>query len=209
MARIAYDPVKDRFSSWISGSRLLMRLVYFALYLRLLRCWQLRNKLRQLGSHLDRDKSRWSLLDAGSGFGQYDRFILRRFRNVQVLSVDVKEDYIQSCRHYFRRDIEEGRIRFQVKDLLEPMEEEAHDLILCIDVLEHIEDDITVTRNMKKALKPDGWLLIHSTSHPSVDDAETVKATVVGEHARNGYSAEDIAEKFRKDGLEVEAASCS
>lgn len=204
MARIAYDPVKDRFSGWISGSRFLRRLFYFALDLLFLRSWHLRKKLRELGSPLDRDRSRWSLLDAGSGFGQYDRFILRRFKNVQVLSVDVKEDYIRSCRHYFRRDIEAGRVRFQVKDLLEPMEEEAHDLILCIDVLEHIEDDITVIRNMKQALKPDGWLLIHSPSHRSGDDAEPEEGSFVGEHARTGYSAEDIAEKFWKAGLEVE-----
>src|SRR5690625_5933317 len=97
MARIAYDPVKDRFSSWISGSRLLRRLFYFALDLLFLRSWHLRKKLRQLGSPLDRDKSRWSLLDAGSGFGQYDRFILRDRKSTRLNSSHVAISYAVFC----------------------------------------------------------------------------------------------------------------
>lgn len=159
--------------------------------------------MRRLGGRLDRKRS-WDLLDAGSGFGQYDRFLLNRFKRVRILSVDVKKDYIEACRHYFHRDIEEGRVQFRVENLLEPLAEEAFDLIICIDVLEHIEDDITVMRNLAKALKPGGQLLMHSPSHLSGEDAEPDEESFVGEHARTGYSAEDIETKFRRAGLKVE-----
>src|SRR5690625_170557 len=103
MSRIAYDPVKDRFATIIRNSRGLRTLFYGLLDLFFLRSWYVRRILKKHASALD-DQGPWKLLDAGSGFGQYDRFILRQFSNVKVRAVDVKADYLDDCRHYFRRE---------------------------------------------------------------------------------------------------------
>lgn len=202
MGTISYDPIKNRFAGFIRHSRLLRTLFYYLLDLFFLRSWHIRRILKNEGEKLDR-KGRWRLLDAGCGFGQYDRFILNRFKNVEVLAIDVKEDYLEDCENYFQKDIKEGRIAFRQADLLKFEAEPVYDFILCIDVLEHIEDDQAVIRNLVHSLKPGGRLLMHSPSHYSGDDAGD-NESFVGEHARAGYSKQDIQKKYKEAGLRVD-----
>lgn len=199
MSRIAYDPVKDRFAHIIRKSGVLRTIFYKLLDLFFLRSWYVRDLLRTYATPLD-DRGEWKLLDAGSGFGQYDRFILNRFRNVRVESVDVKEDYLKDSAAYFRKEVEEGRIRFQEADLLNFQAEEPFDFVICIDVLEHIADDRRVIRNLTQSLKEGGYFLMHSPSVSSEEDAGDDES-FVDEHARVGYSREEITEKMREAGL--------
>jgi SAM-dependent methyltransferase len=204
MSKIEYDPVKDKFSAIIKNSRLLRRVFYFLLDMFFLRSWHLRRVIRETGGELN-NRGEWQLLDAGSGFGQYDRFILSQFENVKIDSVDVKEDYLADCRHYFKKEIEKGRISFYPADLLEFETEKRFDMAICIDVLEHIEEDVKVMKNIAESLKPGGYFLMHSPSHYSEEDGDE-DDTFVGEHARPGYSKEEITEKLNKAGFSVENA---
>lgn len=201
MSKIAYDPVKDRFAVIIRNSRVLRRIFYFLLDLFFLRSWHIQRILKETAAKLDQEKE-WKLLDAGCGFGQYERFILSRFKNVKVHSVDVKEDYLEDNRHYFHDDIKKGRIEFYNADLLEFTSETKFDYIICIDVLEHIQDDVKVMRNLHNCLKEDGYFLMHSPSHYSEEDADE-DDSFVGEHARTGYSKEEITSKLTSAGFET------
>jgi SAM-dependent methyltransferase len=199
MSTIEYDPVKDKFAAIIRNSRVLRRGFYFLLDLFFLRSWHIRKILRNYGS--EKEKSgEWLLLDAGCGFGQYDRFILSCFSKVKVHAVDVKEDYLNDCRHYFKKDIEGGRISFTGADLLEFESDKKFDFVICVDVLEHIEEDRKVIANLKSVLKEGGYFLMHSPSHYSEEDGDGDE-TFVGEHARAGYSKEDIGGKLLEAGL--------
>jgi len=203
MSTIEYDPVKDKFARIIKNSRFLRRVFYFLLDLFFLRSWHLRRLIRATGDRLDQ-KGEWSLLDAGSGFGQYDRFILKQFDRVTVDSVDVKEDYLLDNRHYFQGEVAEGRIRFYTADLLEFQSDQTFDMAICIDVLEHIEDDVKVMKNIADSLRTDGYFLMHSPSHYSEEDGDE-DTTFVGEHARPGYSKREISEKLKAAGLQPES----
>lgn len=200
MSKIAYDPVKDRFAGIIRNSRWLRRIFYFLLDLFFLRSWHIRRILRKRGRELDQKRT-WKLLDAGCGFGQYDRFILSQFKHVNIHSVDVKQDYLDDNRHYFQSNIKKGNIEFCKADLLEFSSEEKFDFIICIDVLEHIEKDVTVMKNLRKCLKNDGYFLMHSPSHYSEEDADE-DDSFVGEHARAGYSKEEITSKLKSAGFD-------
>jgi len=199
MSRIAYDPVKDRFANIIRRFRFLRTIFYKLLDLFFLRSWYVRAVMRRFGGDLDR-KGPWRLLDAGSGFGQYDRFILNEFENVTVKSIDVKADYLEDSRRYFAEEIAEGRIEFEQEDLLEITYDRDFDFVICIDVLEHIEEDITVMKNIKSSLKEEGYFLMHSPSVFSEEDADG-DDTFVDEHARVGYSKQDIRQKLEKAGF--------
>ncbi len=200
MSKIAYDPVKDRFASFIKRSRGLRTIFYKLLDLFFLRSWHIRRLLRHYARSFDR-QGRWKLLDAGSGFGQYDRFILKNFDHVEVTALDVKQDYLEDCRRYFEEDIDEGRISFHQEDLLELELEPTYQFAICIDVLEHIEEDVKVIENVRKGLTEGGYFLMHSPSHYSEEDAGEDEF-FVEEHARAGYSKEDITRKLKEAGLE-------
>lgn len=199
MSRIAYDPVKDRFANIIRRSRFLRTVFYKILDLFFLRSWYIRDLLRAKGGALD-TKGSWKLLDAGCGFGQYDRFILRTFDRVNIRSIDVKADYLADCRQYFADDIQKNRISFQQEDLLDLEYDEDFDFAICIDVLEHIEEDRQVMENIRRALKSGGYFLMHSPSIYSEEDADGDES-FVDEHARVGYSKDDIREKLTSAGF--------
>jgi len=199
MSRIAYDPVKDRFANIVRRFRFLRTLFYKILDLFFLRSWYIRDILRNYAGKLDA-KDEWSLLDAGSGFGQYDRFILKEFPNVKVKAIDVKEDYLEDSKQYFQKQVKEGRISFEQKDLLELEASDVYDFALCVDVLEHIEDDQKVILNIFEALHHGGYFLMHSPSIYSEEDAGD-DDSFVDEHARIGYSQQDIREKLEAAGF--------
>lgn len=199
MSKIEYDPVKDKFSAIIKNSSLLRRLFYFLLDLFFLRSWHIRRVIKQTGDPLDQ-KGSWDLLDAGCGFGQYDRFILSAFDNVTVDSVDVKKDYLRDNENYFQKDVEKGNIRFYYSDLIQFETDKTFDMAICIDVLEHIEQDVRVMTNISNQLKEGGYFLMHSPSHYSEEDGDE-DDSFVGEHARPGYSKEEIKAKLIQAGL--------
>ncbi|MGM0589922.1 MAG: class I SAM-dependent methyltransferase [Bacteroidota bacterium] len=201
MSKIAYDPVKDRFAAFIKRNRLLRTLFYQLLDLFFLRSWHVRNAVRKQVKESDLEAQSWTLLDAGCGFGQYDRFLLNEFDSLQVKAVDVKQDYLADCRYYFDDQIQKGRIRFEKADLLRFTEQPQYDGAICVDVLEHIEEDVTVMRNVAKSLKEGGFFIMHSPSIYAEEDAGEDEF-FVDEHARAGYSKEDLERKLRKAGLE-------
>ncbi|PAU93144.1 methyltransferase type 11 [Aliifodinibius salipaludis] len=201
MSRIAYDPVKDRFAKIIRRFRFLRTLFYKILDLFFLRSWYIRKILREYGSDIDAE-GEWKLLDAGSGFGQYDRFILQEFDNVNVQAVDVKKDYLEDSQAHFEPEIEAGRITFNQKDLLEINYEDTFDFVICIDVLEHIEEDEKVMQNICQSLQDNGYFLMHSPSIYSEEDADGDES-FVDEHARPGYSKKDIRKKLENSGFAV------
>ncbi|MCW9708408.1 class I SAM-dependent methyltransferase [Fodinibius salsisoli] len=199
MSRIAYDPVKDRFANIIRSSPILRTVFYKLLDLFFLRSWYVRNILREYGGEIDQ-KGPWKLLDAGSGFGQYDRFVLNEFPNVRLKAVDVKEDYLADSRAYFEEEVKAGRVQFQQMDLLTFDERETYDFAICIDVLEHIEEDRRVMGNVHQSLRPGGYFLMHSPSIYSEEDAGD-DDSFVDEHARIGYSKDDIRGKLEAAGF--------
>jgi SAM-dependent methyltransferase len=205
MSQIAYDPVKDSLAAMIRKNRPLRSLFYGLLDLFFLRSWFVRRALRNWYSEHYGDvrvaRKGLRILDAGSGFGQYDQFMLRTFSRIRIDAIDVKQDYLDDCDHYFKKDIKRNRIRFRKMDLLEPTFEKRYDLVLCIDVMEHIEEDRSVLKHISDAMKPDATFIMHSPSHYAEDDAGG-DDSFVGEHARAGYSKDDIAAKLREAGLE-------
>jgi len=199
MSKIDYDPIKDRFASIIRHSSVFRRIFYFILDLLFLRSWYIRKILKEEGASFEKEGP-WKLIDAGCGFGQYDRFLLDHFQNVRIHAIDVKREYLKDNEAYFRKKFSKERIEFHEADLLELTGSKTFDFVICIDVLEHIEEDVKVMQNLSKCLKKGGYFLMHSPSHYSEEDASG-EDSFVGEHARTGYSKEDIEKKLMESDL--------
>lgn len=154
-----------------------------------------------------------SILDAGSGFGQYTYFMAKRFPHAMILSVDVKEDQIEDCRYFFSR-IGLNNCEFAVKDLTKMEFKDKFDFVLSVDVMEHIEDDEEVLSRFYAALKPGGRVMINTPSNLGgsgvkpegiLRSAQNDKGLVsfIGEHVRTGYSKEEICVKLERTGFEI------
>ena len=194
-----YDPIKNIFANTIRKYPLLRILFYKILDLMFLRSWFVRRELKEIRKKF-RDK-KIKIYDAGSGYGQYSYFMSKHMMPSQIYSIDVKEDWVKDCKNFFKQK-KIDNVSFAVEDLTSSNHKNEYDLIVCVDVMEHIEDDITVFRNFYQSLKNDGYLLINSPSIFGGSDVhEKDEESFIGEHARDGYSKEDLEQKLHPLGF--------
>lgn len=194
-----YDPIKRSLGRVFDQNPLSRKIFYRLLDLLLLRAWHIRKELRKLTA-----EQAAIILDAGSGFGQYTYRLSRLFPRSVVLAVDVKEEQIEQCNLFFKRIGEASRVHFQVEDLVTFVRPAQFNLILSVDVMEHIEEDVEVFRNFRESLKEGGMLLISTPSDQGGSDVHDHGQEVKGfieEHVRDGYNIDGITEKLRTAGF--------
>ncbi len=196
-----YDPIKDVFAGLIKKNPFLRILFYKILDIMFLRSWYVRRELKNLRRILG--DSEIYIYDAGTGYGQYSYFMSRKLRPNRIFAIDVKEEWIKDCREFFEsRKV--SNVSFGIEDLTEIIHEDKFDLIVSVDVMEHILDDKKVFQNFYRALKPGGFLLINTPSiYGGSDVHDDEGESFISEHARDGYSFEDLKAKLVPLGFKV------
>jgi SAM-dependent methyltransferase len=93
-------------------------------------------------------------------------------------------------------------VQFEYADLTEFRRDSAYDLVLSVDVMEHIEEDVTVFKNFYASLKPGGMLLISTPSDQGGSDVhDEDDHSFIDEHVRDGYNRYEIEEKLKAAGF--------
>jgi SAM-dependent methyltransferase len=194
-----YEPIKRSLGRFFSRSLLLRKTLYLLLDLLLLRTWHVKKALRKLSPRLPADAK---VLDAGSGFGQYTWRMSRMNRKWIIKAVDINTEQIDDCNRFFKRSGLSDRVSFNTCDLTALNDTDCYNLILSVDVMEHIEDDVRVFGNFCKSLKNDGLLVISTPSDKGGSDVhDDHEESFIDEHVRDGYSIEDITAKLTNAGF--------
>lgn len=133
-----------------------------------------------------------SCLEIGCGTGFVLAGIEKAFPDVRLSGSEI-----------YRRGLEFASRRVRRADLFQmdaraiPFEKEF-DVISCFDVLEHIEDDETVLKQMYRALKQGGGIILTVPQH----DFLWSRLDDCAKHVRR-YSAADIMAKVKRSGFRV------
>jgi SAM-dependent methyltransferase len=126
----------------------------------------------------------------------------RRFPSARVLAVDVKEDYLENARRFFSRTPMAERVELAYEDLTDLKAPGPFDLILSVDVMEHIEDDRAVFQNFARVLNKGGFVVINTPSDRGGSDVTGEEDTsFIEEHVRDGYNLEELKQKLVDAGL--------
>ncbi|MFZ5553152.1 MAG: class I SAM-dependent methyltransferase [Bacteroidota bacterium] len=193
-----YDPIKDSLDSLFDQSVFTRKIFYRLLDLILLRTWHMKREIRKWKKTAPENAH---ILDAGSGFGQYAYFLSRQKKNWNILGVDVKRNYVAECNEFFRATGKQN-VFFRMEDLTRMRNEDTFDLIISVDVMEHIADDEAVFRNFFASLRHHGVLLM---AVPSNDNRPGINKKTNGhkvdEHVRDGYDKHDLKEKLKRAGF--------
>lgn len=198
-----YDPIKRQLGKVFNSTPALRKLFYRMLDLLLLRTWHIKKELKKWAS----EHPEAAVLDAGSGFGQYVYYMGRKHPEWKIKGLDVKTEQIDDCTNFFQK-IGFNNVTFEVADLTKLDFDEQFDLVICVDVMEHIEEDELVLKNYFKALKPGGMLLISTPSDQGGSDVHSHEHEEDGvhgfidEHVRDGYSITDLSDKFKRAGFQ-------
>ena len=83
-----------------------------------------------------------------------------------------------------------------------PLSDAQFDAVVCLNVIEHIEDDIQALKEIRRILKPGGTLILEVPAAPELYD---VFDQVVGHWRR--YRLRELTAKLEKAGFKVERAS--
>jgi SAM-dependent methyltransferase len=189
-----YDPIKKPLGQFFSLHPILRKTFYHLLDLLLLRAWHIKKELRTIRNTIG-DKA-W-VLDAGAGFGQYTFFMSQLSKFWVIRGAEINPLQVNESNMFFKQIREQGRIKFFEADLTQYREADTYNLIVCVDVMEHIEDDVAVFKNFHASLKSNGVLLISTPSDKGGSDVhDDDDHSFIDEHVREGYNIGDIREKL-------------
>jgi len=147
---------------------------------------------RQIAPHLGR-----RVLEIGSGIGNLTRYLVGRDL---VVATDLNPRYLRMLANTFDRHT---RVRVEPLDLadFDPGRLAAWELdtIVCLNVLEHIEDDRQALRQLHRSLVPGGRLVLlvpaHRWLYGAIDRAI---------HHYRRYERGDLAARLEEAGFRVE-----
>ncbi len=196
-----YDPIKNRLGKFFRKNIFSLRLFYFILNLLFLRTWYIHKKIKAFAKE-NRDNININVLDAGSGFGQYAWYISNRNKNWDVKGIDIKQTEVDYCNELFGKAGVKNA-KFEQQDITTYISDKKYDLILSVDVLEHIFEDVKVLKNFYNNMKAGGVVIISTPSDKGGSDTyQEGDESFISEHVRDGYSIEDISIKLKVAGFE-------
>ena len=199
-----YDPVKRRLGVVFNRTPFLRKVFYNLLDLLLLRAWHIQRELREWS--VDKTDRELAIYDAGAGFGQYTYWLSGRSPKWNITAIDVKDEQVADCNVFFQR-IGRPRVKFNVGDVTKFSSPERFELVVCVDVMEHILEDEAALRCYSTSLKQGGMLIISTPSDQGGSDVhEEGEGSFIEEHVRDGYNIDDIRAKCLRNGFsKVEA----
>ncbi len=197
-----YDPIKRYLGTVFNRHPFLRKIFYRLLDWLLLRSWHIRKELRKLKKN---GLSKPVILDAGSGFGQYTYRMSKLFPGSKIVAADIKPEQIADCNQFFELIGQSAQVNFQYADLTKYTYPETYDLVLSVDVMEHIEEDTKVFENFYGSMKKGAVLLISTPSDQGGSDVHDHEADgvhgFIDEHVRDGYNIGEIEAKLKAAGF--------
>lgn len=140
------------------------------------------------------------VLEVGCGVGSFTRFLRHRER---VVATDNNEQYLTLVRNGFERfDNVEVRAVDWAAPELDGLGPGRFDTVLCLNVLEHIENDDNTLAAFASLLEPGGRLILQV---PALHKLYGETDRAIGHFRR--YERDELTMKLRGHGFEIEEAS--
>jgi SAM-dependent methyltransferase len=125
------------------------------------RHWWYRGRRRVLRAVLDSLElpPAAKVLDAGSGSG---RTLDELADYGRPHGMELNPLGVEAARRRGHRDVRAGALEAI------PFEDASFDLVTCLDVIEHTDDDVVSLRELRRVTRPGGWLVVTVPAHPSL-----------------------------------------
>lgn len=144
-----------------------------------------------------------SIFDAGSGIGIYTFWLSKKFPKAHVLGGDIEEEKLAFCKKRAKEN-SVSNISFEYKDVTKKStKRNVYDLIVSIDVLEHIEDYKGVLKNFSNILTPRGYLFLHTPQPEQKRIFKSMKHWSHDGHVHEGYTPQQLEDELTKLGFKI------
>lgn len=141
------------------------------------------------------------VLDVGSGIGSYVFELSRQFPSSKIDGWEIDKKKLS----FSRKFAEEQRFRnvsFAFGDIThKPRIRIYYDVVLTVDVLEHISDYKKALSHMHQVLKPGGFLFIHTPQEHQKRFFRLFDTWEHNDHVREGFSPDILKSDLRNIGF--------
>jgi len=104
------------------------------------------------------DKS-LKILDAGSGVTFFPYFIMEKYKNIDVKCLDMDESYIPMFNYC--NSVMNKKVKLDISSMqCTEYSDNEFDVIYSVSVIEHTTDYISIIKEFRRILKPDGVLIL-------------------------------------------------
>lgn len=157
--------------------------------------------LRILNKYIDFKKHN-NILDIGCGSGAISLYLANKGIN-NILGIDISKKSIKMCTLSAEK-IKLKNTRFEVMDFPNRVPRITFDIVLCLEVIEHLKNDILALDKIYKLLKPGGTLILStpSSNAPLFKLGMTQKFDYKVGHLRR-YNPDYLIEIFNNIGFKV------
>ena len=146
---------------------------------------------RRLMCSITKDLKPTSILDVGCGEGSLLKALTQVHLSAAVAGVEIAENALRLAKETL------PRADFKVLDISRTFWGRTFDLVVCADVVEHIEDDVSAIENMAAMTNPGGHVVV-ATLQGRMRRFEAG----IG-HVRN-YERGELQTKMKDAGLEID-----
>lgn len=147
------------------------------------------------------------ILDAGCGGGDYSFYLARRYPSASVLGVDIDRSLIERNTRTAKL-MGLTNVQFECRDVSETQFGPEFDLIVSVDVLEHIPRQAAALANLVGALSPGGRFFFHipTVRERPVPFSRRLTAFhewAEGEHVADELTANEFERRVRGAGADI------
>jgi SAM-dependent methyltransferase len=138
------------------------------------------------------------VLDVGCGLGLLCFAMHRLWPNATFVGSDIDRARLREARDMAREQGLERSVSFEHVDDYDP--NDGHDVVTCVDVLEHVSDDTAFVATLFAATRPGGRLLLHVPA--LVKRRYLAEFPEQADHVRPGYDAPTLVALLRNAGFD-------
>lgn len=154
-----------------------------------------------LGAYV-RDKKLTNILDAGSGIGAYTCWLAKTFPRATITGGDIDRNKLKSCRA-LAKEFHLNNVSFSYFDITKTRGKAMYDLIVTIDVLEHVKDYTIALQNFHRLLRKNGLLYIHVPQPHQQRVFGSLRQWYHEDHVREGIGRKTMEFKLKKLGFNI------
>lgn len=136
------------------------------------------------------------ILDAGSGIGTYSIWACKNFPDSYVVGCEIDKNKLNFS-NKFSKELGLNNLSFIYGDITKKLNgKDKYDLIINIDVLEHIKDYKKVLKNFYNMLSPKGYLYVHTPQPNQKRLFKQLENWHHEDHVREGFVVRQLTKEL-------------
>lgn len=147
-------------------------------------------------------KAPQKILDAGSGIGTYTFYLSKIFPRATVVGGEIDKNKLRTA-YELQKNVAHWNIKFITLDVTKKQDIPQYDLIVIIDVLEHIENYDKVLKNLYNLLQKNGYLYIHVPQPNQKRIFTLLKTWHHQDHVHEGIEKIKLENKLKDFGFKI------